>query len=354
MGTSSSAATGRDIVTIGGSAGSIEPILSISRNLPERFPAAVFVVVHSGAQPGHLPELLQRSTGMPAAYAVHGERIMPGRIYIAPPDNHMTLEPDVVRVFRGPRENSSRPAIDPLFRSAARAYGRRVIGVIVSGMLDCGAHGMRLIHAVGGVTVVQDPNEALFPDMPRAVADPDYVLPIAEIPSRLAFLVAEQPRGHNGRKFPVSEEKVAADMSCPGCHGPLSELSEGHSPEFTCHMGHAYSLAGLADEQARDLESALWSALRSLRESERVSRRLMPLQPNGLQQRFHEKAEALARHAQLIEDFLLDRTSAETVHEAGRHPFSKPLGSTHHRARSLQKRVAARRHRKAPSKPLAP
>jgi two-component system chemotaxis response regulator CheB len=317
---------GRDIVLIGGSAGSLDPILSIVTSLPKGFPAAIFIVIHTGPQPGHLPEIIESRTGILARYAIHGEPVRQGRIYIAPPDNHMTVEPGVVRVFRGPRENGSRPAVDPLFRSAARAYGRRVIGVIVSGALDCGAQGMRAIGAVGGVTVVQDPEEALFPEMPRAVRSPQHVLRVAEIPSLLALLVAQAPSARKSRP-PVAVEKGPADLSCPECHGPLTELVEAGAPEFTCHLGHAYSIGGLASEQSRDLETALWSALRSLRESERLARRLGATRGGVADERFREKAESLAHQAKLLESFLLRRAPRSAFPAGGTHPVAKPPGA---------------------------
>lgn len=323
----------RDIVVIGGSAGSVEPIRSVVKSLPANFPAAVFVVVHTGAQPGRLPELL-RHAGMKANYAVHGEEVRPGRVYIAPPDNHLTLDRNAVRVFRGPRENGSRPAIDPLFRSAAHSYRQRVVGVVVSGMLDCGAQGMRVIKAVGGVTIVQDPEEADFPDMPRAVKKPDFTLPAAEIPSRLALLASEPIKVSSAIRLPTRSRKIAADLSCPECRGPLSEVSEAGHAEFTCHVGHAFSLAALADEQGKDMETALWSALRSLRESARVNRRLAPNYQGDFSLRLQEKGDALEHHAKLIESFLLSREQNETRFQNGNHPYSRPPGSTPARGRS--------------------
>ena len=173
---------GHDIIVIGASAGGVEVLKDLARSLPSDLPAAVFVVLHTAPYPPSLlPEILNSVGRIPASHAIHGETIHPGHIYVAPSDNHLTLQKGKISVVRGPKENGNRPAVDPLFRSAARAYGARVIGVILTGALDCGTAGMMIVESLGGLTVAQDPKEAFCPDMPQSAIDHvkvDYILPV--------------------------------------------------------------------------------------------------------------------------------------------------------------------------------
>src|SRR5215207_10858312 len=192
--------SGRDIVVIGTSAGGVEALRALVGGLPADFPGSVFVVMHTAPDsPGVLAQILERSGPLPAAHASNRERIRPGRVYVAPPDMHLLLEPGVMRLTRGPKENRFRPAIDPLFRSAAAVYGPRVVGIILTGGLDDGTSGLWAVKRLGGVAVVQDPDEAFMPSMPQSALEQvegDYKLPVAEIPGGLARLasttVAEQ------------------------------------------------------------------------------------------------------------------------------------------------------------------
>jgi two-component system chemotaxis response regulator CheB len=158
----------RDIIVIGASAGGVEAFRALAAALPPDLPAAVFVVIHTSAEsPGLLPQLINREGGLPAIEAENGAPVLPGRIYVARPDHHLTLDDGRLRVWAGPSENRHRPAIDPLFRSAAYNYGPRVIGVVLTGYLDDGAAGLGVIKERGGIAVVQDPDDALVPSMPK-------------------------------------------------------------------------------------------------------------------------------------------------------------------------------------------
>src|SRR4051812_16830079 len=186
----------RDVVVIGASAGGVEALRQLVAGLPPELPAAVFVVLH--VSPGGtsvLPQILARQTRMSVATATDGEAIQRGRIYVAPPDHHVLLDQGVVHLSRGPRENGLRPAVDPLFRSAARAYGPRVIGVVLSGALDDGADGLKMILEAGGAGVVQDPEEAPYPSMPRSalVHDHPRVARMADMAGVLCALLGEPP-----------------------------------------------------------------------------------------------------------------------------------------------------------------
>jgi len=183
----------RDIVAIGASSGGIEALTAIVAALPRDLPASLFIVLHVAAQSkSQLPEILNRAGPLPAAHAKDNEAIQSGRIYVAPPNYHLLLGQGHVRIVRGPRENNHRPAIDPLFRSAARFYGRRAIGIVLSGMLDDGAAGLIAIKKAGGIAMVQDPNDALFPDMPRNAqtgAPYDYCIQIKEMTKNIVSLI---------------------------------------------------------------------------------------------------------------------------------------------------------------------
>ena len=182
---------GRDIVVVGASAGGVEALRTLVAGLPEGFPAALFIVLHVPPTTSVLPAILTRAGKLPAAHARDGDAIEHGRIYVAPPNHHLLLKGDIVRVERGPRENGHRPAINPLFRTAAMRYRERVVGVILSGSLDDGIAGSVAVKRLGGAVLVQDPADALYPTMPKGAIEAgiaNEVLPVAGIPSRLVEL----------------------------------------------------------------------------------------------------------------------------------------------------------------------
>jgi two-component system, chemotaxis family, protein-glutamate methylesterase/glutaminase len=321
-----------DIIVVGASAGGVEALLTLVRRLPPTLPAAVFVVLHIPAQsPSMLPQILGRAGTLIAEHGVDNAPIKHGHVYIAPPDHHLLLESDRMRVVRGPKENRHRPAVDPLFRTAARAYGPRVIGVVMTGALDDGTAGLRAIKMRGGIAVVQNPQEALYAGMPQSAVqhvDVDYVMPLAEIGSLLARLVTEPAADEH--EFPVPPEmelearvvgmdqsvahqgeKVGppSDFSCPECGGVLHELHDGDMLRFRCRVGHAFSSESVLAEQAEALEVALWTALNTLEESASLSRRLMAdAQHNNrewLAKRFSEKVAEAEQRADVIRQVLL-------------------------------------------------
>ncbi|MBP7146874.1 MAG: chemotaxis protein CheB [Acidobacteria bacterium] len=299
-----------DIVVIGASAGGVKVLLDLVRELPAELPASVFVAVHT-APHSTLPDLLAARGPLPASYPVHGEKIEPGRVYVAPPDNHLLLRPGHMEVVRGPRENGHRPAVDALFRSAATAYGGRVVGVVLSGYQDCGTAGMLSIKARGGLAVVQDPDTAFAREMPASVIENlavDHVVHPAELPPLLVHLVSTP--AVTGKEPDVAIRRLegnapgaSSGLTCPACNGPLTE-AQGTFPSFRCHVGHTFSLAALRREQTEALERALWAAVRSLEESAALNRRLSTSDAGALRPRFKEKAEALANDAQLIRKIL--------------------------------------------------
>src|ERR1041384_7292509 len=185
----------RDIIVIGASAGGVQALSKLVAAFPPDLPAAVFIVLHIPSHaPSFLPDILARDARIPVAHATDREEIREGKVYVAPPDQHLLIEDRHVKLVHGPKENLHRPSIDALFRSAARWAGPRVIGVVLTGARDDGTVGMRAIKQCGGIAVIQDPEDALYPGMPRSAlenAQIDFVLPIAEIPPLLVRLANE-------------------------------------------------------------------------------------------------------------------------------------------------------------------
>ncbi|HSN24690.1 MAG TPA: chemotaxis protein CheB [Kofleriaceae bacterium] len=304
----------RDIITIGASAGGIEVLLDVVRDLPVDLPASVFVVVH--VPPTHaslLPELLTERGRLPARHPVHEEQVEPATIYIAPPDNHLALRQGSMEVTRGPRENGHRPAVNTLFRTASAAYGSRVIGVVLSGYQDCGTAGMLSIKSRCGLAVVQQPDTAVAPDMPRSVIDNvavDHVVSPRELGPLLAQLVktpapgSEKP-GAIMQQLEGDVLGVPANVVCPICDGVMTETQSGAYEHFRCHVGHSFSLSSLVREQGDQMERALWGAVRALEESAALSAKLAARESGQLRVRFAEKARAQRAEAKLIRKILL-------------------------------------------------
>jgi two-component system chemotaxis response regulator CheB len=281
------------VVVVGASSGGLDPLIQLVGGLPADLPAAVFVVVHVRPDvPSHLPAILNRAGCMPAAHAVDGEPIRRGRIYVAPPGFHTYVDRGHIRVARGPQENSSRPAIDPLFRTAAHHYGTRVVGVVLSGALDDGSAGLQAIKNSGGCAIVQDPCDAEFPDMPANACertDVDYSLPAHELAARVVDIVTgdgtsdilpvEVPL-ETAEEAPTGERALRSEdlgppsgFTCPDCHGAFWEIADGETVRYRCRVEHA-SEDAMVKAQTDSVERALWAALRSLEERAALIQRL--------------------------------------------------------------------------------
>jgi two-component system chemotaxis response regulator CheB len=249
-------------------------------SLPGDLAAAIMVVLHMRpSRLSILDRILARAGSLPVATATDGEPIRNGHIYVAAPDHHLIVERDRVRVLRGPRENAYRPAIDALFRSAAETYGPRVIGVILSGMLDDGTAGLIAIRQCGGIAVVQDPSDADFPDMPSsaiAYAAPDYCLPLEDIGSKLAELATTAPAVKESvmSRNPGHNSGHPTIFTCPDCNGPLSEVKEGKLTRFRCWQQHIYSAESLLEAESNRVERSVWAAARALEELATLESRL--------------------------------------------------------------------------------
>ena len=319
----------KHVVVIGTSAGGIETLRGLVGSLPADFPAAVAIVMHTAPDaPGLLHQILGRSGALPVVDPRNGERLQPGRIYVAPPDRHLLLEPGRICLTRGPRENGFRPAIDPLFRSAAQVYGPGAAGVILTGNLDDGTAGLWAIKQLGGAAIVQDPADALFPSMPQNAVDHvsvDHVVPLAELAPLLVRLTARRQEPEEDMHMEVPEHveievKVAKEehplaagverlggvsaFSCPECHGVLRELKENGRARFRCHTGHAYSMDSLLAEIDSSVEVAVWNALRALQEGQmllgQVLDRIEPEHAENHAHELRERARELERQAALL------------------------------------------------------
>lgn len=284
----------RNIIVIGASAGGFEAFKKLVGDLPPDFAASVFIVWHMSPDiRGVLPQVLNRVNSIYAAHAYDREQIKPNRIYVAPPDRHLLVEDGHVRVTKGPKENRFRPAVDPLFRSAAYAHDSRVIGVVMSGALDDGTAGLWTIKNRGGVAVVQDPSDAEVPSMPenamREVAV-DYVVPLGDLAALLVRLSKEEVAETGVKEANMQDDektkieiKIAAEDSafesgimklgeltpftCPECHGVLVKLKDGNRDRFRCHTGHAFSADALLATLTENIEDGLYGAIRGIEES---------------------------------------------------------------------------------------
>lgn len=328
----------RDIVVVGASTGGVDVLIQLARGLPAGFPASLFIVCHFPADfRSQLPDLLSRAGPVLASHALDGEPFYPGHIYVAPPDRHLILEAGgKMRLTRGPRENHHRPAIDPLFRSAARHYGPRTIGVVLTGALNDGAGGLLAVRAAGGLAVVQDPRDAVMAAMPLSatrVAGADHVVSAQELPDLLVQLIQRPAAARGELAMPDPIEKMPArvlrDMeeqigngrcgrvslfTCPECGGSLWQVDEKELIRFRCHVGHAYQAETLMGEQSEKLEAALWTAARIFKERCLLARQLANQerrrnQPDAAA-RFEEQAELAESYSHMIQKYILGNGTA--------------------------------------------
>lgn len=326
--------TGHPIIAIGASAGGVIALRELVSQLPASLPAALLVVVHTAPDsPGLLGHILDSASPLPAMNAEDKMVIEIGRIYVAPPDHHLLVKNGQTRLARGPRINRSRPAIDPLFRSVAVNYGPHAVGVILSGSLDDGTAGLWAIKQCNGMTIVQDPNDALYPDMPAHALEhvqPDYMLPLSEIGSQLSAIVHEPAKEwvpvpkHVALETKMMEKEIQEEditawgapvsMSCPACGGPLLQLTEVEQPpRYRCIVGHGYTVHTLLEDQDEAVEQALWTALRTLKERSKMLENLAATEAkNGRHKAastFQESAQTANSQAELLQTVL------EKVHD---------------------------------------
>jgi two-component system chemotaxis response regulator CheB len=335
----------RDILAIGASAGGVDALRFLASGLPRELPASVLVVLHLPPQyRSGLDGILAQAGRLPAGFAEDGQPLEKGRIYIGPPERHLLVDVDGnrIRLGSGPRENYARPAIDPLFRSTALCCAGRTVGVVLTGTLGDGASGLMALKQSGGVTVVQDPADAAFSEMPAtalAQVEPEHVVGLADMPALLQRLVrqaagAPAPANENLRyevEIAVGDKGTMSAMdrigrrsvlACPDCHGVLWEIEEGGLTRYRCHVGHAYAPESMAVALDENLGRALGSALRALEERVALVRKLhrqaIAQGHRRSAERWALRAEEYEKEAKLVRDSIrrVDEIAAATARAA--------------------------------------
>ena len=332
------------LVVIGASAGGTQPLIELVSRLPADFPAAVCIATHIPAYaPSHLPEILSHAGPLPAVHPMDGDPLEPGCIYCAPPDHHLLIEDGRHQVTKGHKENRARPAIDPLFRSAAYSEGPGIIGVVLSGMLDDGTSGLWTIARFGGTTVIQDPREAEFNSMPQSALDQvriDHVTSIQDLAELLQHLVSQPPqdqlplavteaerarvgieisiaRRDNAFRKGVMDFGKVTPQTCPECGGVLVQIKEGGFTRYRCHTGHAYTGDTLLVSVTENVEETLWKTMRVLEEAsmllENTGQELEATGQSRLAAAYERKAREIEQRTRLIFEQVQD--SEELSHE---------------------------------------
>jgi two-component system, chemotaxis family, protein-glutamate methylesterase/glutaminase len=343
----------RDVLVIGGSAGALPVLRAILPRFPADLAAAVLIVLHTArSRPGALAEVIGRYAPLPVRFPEDGDLLRHGEILVAPPDFHLLVDGPRVRVTRGPRENGFRPAIDPLFRTAARAYGERVVGVILSGALDDGIFGLAEIKRSGGLAVVQSPEEASFPSMPLAALQSvsvDAVLAAEKIAALLVDVAGTgRPGPIPGAALPLPAGDVAEEggaglrdrslpgppsaYTCPECGGALWEVADDRALGFRCHVGHSYASVSFLARHSEQVEGALWTALRTLEEAvalrRRMSRHAAGTGLDALAHAYDASASDAQQKADAIRDVLTDPHASLALRALGAGPAeAEPIDS---------------------------
>jgi two-component system chemotaxis response regulator CheB len=319
------------MVVVGASAGGVEALTNLARSLPRGYAGTLFVVLHIAPErTSFMGHILDRAGPLQAQEAESGELPQPGNIYVAPPNRHLLIDDDGrIALSAGPRENGHRPAVDPLFRSAAAVYGPRTVGVILSGSRDDGVAGLQAVKESGGIAVVQDPNETLAPSMPLSAIEHVHVDAIRSVDDigallvELATLESEAWRAYEngaglGREAADAREPEvmhsaspampgnSSGLTCPECSGALWEVKDQRLIQYRCRVGHVYSLESMLAEQARSVEAALWAGVAALEERAQLMRRAADRAKTGtsgrLGDRFGGDADLAEQQAALLRE----------------------------------------------------
>jgi two-component system chemotaxis response regulator CheB len=333
----------RSVIVVGASAGGLKAVTQLVSTIPANLDTAIFVVLHV-ARSSFGPTLvrhIQNVTSYECVLAADGLAIEKGHLYVALPDHHLIIKPDVMLVTKGAHENRWRPSIDVLFRSAAANFNSRAIGIILTGMLDDGTSGMGAIKSSGGVCIVQEPNEAEFEDMPQNVlnnVDVDYRLPIADMGYALQDLfskpqVPEAVVPHEIQVEAGITERMSSSMdelkklgersnfSCPDCGGGLWEIKNDVIPRYRCYTGHVYTEKILLEKHAEGLEESLWVSIRMLEERKNLllmmAHRSSKAGDTNLENENHKRADTIGVHIERLKKLMI------TLEEEG------PEGSGH-------------------------
>jgi two-component system chemotaxis response regulator CheB len=319
-------------IVIGASAGGLNALTEFVSQLKSDMDASIFIVMHLSRKgiSDFLVHRLQQYTLLPCEIARDQAPIEKGKIYIASPNHHLLIKEDRIIIGYGPEENRWRPSINVLFRSAAVSFGNYCIGIILTGLLDDGTSGMIAIKRCGGVCIVQDPNEAEYPDMPLAVLNSmevDYCISLADMGFTLKELtkngiVQTKDIPEDIRREAEIAEKAATGIdvvnamgvqipcSCPDCGGTLWSLTEGTNTKYRCHVGHSYSEADLVIKQAHYLEATLWVALRMMEERKNLLYKLekdsRKRGANTIASGHEEKKNELQAHIDRLKEILFE------------------------------------------------
>jgi two-component system chemotaxis response regulator CheB len=315
------------VIVIGTSAGGLNALTQLVSQLQADFPIPVLVVQHISADATGKPLLntLNKIGKLKCEHARNETKLQPGHLYLAPPDHHLMVDGNGrILVTKGAQENRSRPAIDPLFRSTGVEFGNRAIAILLTGYLDDGTSGMKVIQRCGGICIVQDPADAQYPDMPKNALNQikvDYCLPISEMGSLLYQLIAEKP----GKQKPIPKDilieaeiakHVLSDLpsvnalgeqvpfNCPNCGGVLWKIEQDKALRYRCHTGHAYTAATLLAEQTSKIEETMWVALRMFEERKNLLTTVASGQTGAVSRSALERAKASQVHIDRIKSIL--------------------------------------------------
>jgi two-component system, chemotaxis family, protein-glutamate methylesterase/glutaminase len=324
------------IVVVGTSAGGMKALIKLVEQLPTHFPAPLLIVQHlsSDATGDALLNALNKIGKLHCVHAQHAVQIKAGTIYLAPSNNHLMIEENgSILITKGAQENRSRPAIDPLFRSAAVSFGNRTIGILLTGYLNDGTSGLIAIQRCGGSCIIQDPADADYPDMPKNALNqmkPDYCIPIAEMGGILSALVTRKPKKQIAIPQDIIKEvKIAqrvlsdlpsvnslgeqAPFNCPGCGGVLWKMNKGSDLRYRCHTGHAYTAAALLTEQTMKIEETMWTALRMFEERKNLLTTMAHDQKGAIAASANERAEMSQVQIDRIRAILLANDESSTT-----------------------------------------
>jgi len=332
----------RNIVVVGASAGGVEAIIEMVKGIPRGYPGAIFIVQHTPAYAkSNLDLIVQNHTDLLVKKGTDGEEITGGTIYVPRADHHLIMEAGRVVISKGPRENRFRPAVDTLFRSAAHAYRERVVGVVLSGALNDGTSGMWMINRLGGTAIVQEPGEALFPDMPKSVmqyTEVDHVLPVARMGPLLFHLASQKigdvpvnrvgkmkeqlleielgiAKGKNGLIMGLLEQGTPSALACPECHGALTQFEEGKLLRFRCHTGHAHTAESLLASIQDNVEKSMWEVMRGMEENnillESMAQQLERDQQHTLASRYREQSRRFQQQAKAVQEAILENNLSD-------------------------------------------
>jgi two-component system chemotaxis response regulator CheB len=324
----------KNVIVVGASAGGVKALVDFVGSLPDDLNASVFVVLHIPAYSrSHLPIILSKAGPLPAVNPSDGEKIRPGIIYVAPNDHHLLIEGNRVLVKKGPKENGFRPSVDALFRSAAISFGPHVIGIVLSGLLNDGTSGLWSVKRQGGLAVIQSPNDADFPDMPRNVlnyVEVDYSVPVIEMgdliesilekPANVVPAVSDSEMNLLKMEVMIASRDNAIEMgilqmgeftpfTCPECHGALVRLAEGSIIRFRCHTGHAFTASSLLANLTKSVEETLWAGMRGLEEATMllngIADHFEKSKNPEASDLFRKKAKSTADQSQIVHDTVL-------------------------------------------------